>query len=149
MPLYLIRRTCASAHKKNKKRLRERKKNEWRGGGPTYHQIGVVEFDGDGPHGVRNGGTQRGSADLQAAVAIRRRHGTAFRAFERVEFFGQSCLARVEQYVQTVERQRDIMPRRKQELLDFIFFGGDFSRGLDGHDHRTVHHHVHIGRETK
>jgi hypothetical protein len=61
----------------------------------------------------------------------------------------ESCLARVEQYVQTVERQRDIMPRRKQELLDFFLFGGDFSRGLDGHDHRTVHHHVHIGRKTK
>ena len=61
----------------------------------------------------------------------------------------ESCLARVEQYVQTVERQRDVMPRRVQELLDLILFGGDFSRGLDGHDHRTVHHHVHIGRETE
>ena len=61
----------------------------------------------------------------------------------------ESCLARVEQYVQTVERQRDVMPRREQELLDLILFGGDFSRGLDGHDHRTVHHHVHIGRETE
>ena len=61
----------------------------------------------------------------------------------------ESRLARVEQYVQTVERQRDVMPRRVQELLDLILFGGDFSRGLDGHDHRTVHHHVHIGRETE
>ncbi len=59
----------------------------------------------------------------------------------------KSCLARVKQYVKSVERQRDIMTVGKQELFDLIVFGA--VRGLDGHDHRTVHHHVNIRWEAK
>jgi hypothetical protein len=59
----------------------------------------------------------------------------------------ESCLARVKQYVQSVERQRDIMPVGKQELFDFIVCGA--VRGLHGHDHRTVHHHVNIRCEAE